>query len=87
MVEWFNILSMSNYIITFKSGRVINITSIEYKEIKEVLSNTMSAVSNKMITLQTGVFSPYLSINITEIESIQFNSNAKKELEEDLLNK
>ena len=78
---------MSNYIITFKSGRVIDISSIEYKEIKEAISNTPSAVSNKMITLQTGAYSPYLSINITEIESIQFNNNAKKELEEDLLDK
>ena len=78
---------MSNYIITFKSGRVINISSIEYKEINEILSGISYNKNNKMITLQTGACSPYLSINIMEIESIQFNNNAKKELEDDLLNK
>ena len=78
---------MSNYIITFKSGRVINISSIEYKEINEILSGISYNKNNKMITLQTGACSPCLSINIMEIESIQFNNNAKKELEDDLLNK
>ena len=78
---------MSDYIITFKSGRLANISSIEYKEINEILSGDSFNENNKMITLQASAHSPYLTINITEIESIQFNNNAKKELEEDLLNK
>ena len=78
---------MSDYIITFKSGRFINISSTEYKEIRKMLSNISTSINNKMITLQTSTFCPYLSINIIEIESIQYNNNAKKELEDDLLNK